>query len=457
MNRTKQILTLVVAGAMASACASKPPPPKPKVVKAKPKPKRVSPAEVLADANKKFEAGDYTAAVDGYDKVLAKEPKQPVVLYNRAVALQRLGKLDEAAKAYEAVLAANPEDTQAALNYGAVLKARGKAGDVDKAIEVYSKALESNPFDPSLLNNLSVLYREKQQFREAISALRKLLMRDQKNIDAYKNLALVYYDQKKFKLTQTILENALKMAKEQERKDPDIYVNLGMVYLAREENGKAMAAFKKALDIDPDNLAANYNIGALALGHRDYALAAKSYGVVAEARPNDYYVAASLGYSYQGLQQLEDAQSWLEKARKLKLDGATAGLAGAAEDDEEQMILQLMIISQGKEDNKKALDYANQYMKKKGITCGPEDFDGFCGRVNGIKMMIEMAKEAAAPPPPEEDKPKGSGNVDNVFSDEPVDDGAGEAPADGEVPPEDGAAPDGAAPADGAADGAVEP
>ncbi|CAN0567746.1 unnamed protein product, partial [Laminaria digitata] len=64
---------------------------------AKPKPKAVSPAEKLAAANKKFEAGDYASAVNGYDQVLAKQPDQPVVMYNRAVALQRLGKSDEAA------------------------------------------------------------------------------------------------------------------------------------------------------------------------------------------------------------------------------------------------------------------------------------------------------------------------------------------------------------------------
>lgn len=442
MNRTKYIAFVFAGGLVASGCSSAP-----KVVvkapvkAAKPKPKAVSPAEKLAAANKKFEAGDYASAVNGYDQVLAKQPDQPVVMYNRAVALQRLGKSDEAATAYEAVLAKNPEDERAALNYGAVLKARGKPGDLDKAISIYTKALKKKPFDGSLLNNLSVLYREKKQYKDAISALRTLLMRDQKNIDAYKNLALVYYDQKKFKLTQTILENALKMAKEQKRKDPDIYVNLGMVYLSREENGKAMAAFKKALEVDPNHIAANYNIGALALGHRDYGLAAKAYGVVAKARPGDGYVAASLGYAYQGQQNLDEAKKWLEKARKLKLDSATAG--PGAVDDEEQMILQLMIISQGKEDSAGALKYADEYMKTKGITCGPDDFEGFCGRVNGIKMMIEMAKEAAAAPAEEPAAPKATGK--DIFTD-------GEAEGEGEGAPADGAAPaEGAAPADGAA------
>ena len=96
---------------------------------------------------------------------------------------------------------------------------------------------------------------------EAIKTIRKLLMRDKNNVDAYKNLALVYFDQKKYKLTQTILDNALRMAKEQNRVEPDIYVNLGRLYLATNENGRAMAAFKKAVELKPDHVVANYNIG----------------------------------------------------------------------------------------------------------------------------------------------------------------------------------------------------
>lgn len=436
----------LASGLLAAACSSAPPPPPPKPVVAKPPPAKVAtPEEQLASANKKFESQDFEGALKGYDQVLAKQPDATVVQYNKAVALHRLGRLDEAATAYEAVLAKNPDDKQAALNLGAVLKARGAPGDVDKAIKFYTKALEKDPFEPNLLNNLSVLYREKGKHKEAVAALRKLLMRDQKNIDAYKNLALVYFDQKKLKLTQTILENAQKLAQEQNKKDPDIFVNLGMVYLAREENGKAMAAFKKALDVDPNNLPANYNIGALALGHRDYGLAARSYEVVAKAQPGNYYVAASLGYSYQGLQEPAKASEWLEKARKLKEQGtATAGAEGApvGAEEEAQMILQLMRIKRAAEDWDGAKKYGQEYLRVKNLTCGAEDYDGFCGEINGIDLMIQAAKEAAAAPPPEETKPKATGNVDSVFTDGPAEGEAVEgegAPVDGEAPPADGA------------------
>src|SRR5258705_471491 len=130
----------------------------------------------------------------------------------------------------------------------------------------------------------------KKQYPKAVDTVRKLLMRDQRNVDAYKNLALVYYDQKKYKLAQTILGNAQKLAEASGKKDPDISVNLGMIQIALGDNGKAMAAFKQAVEIDPGHIVANYNIGSLELEHRDYGLAEQRHRGVGKAWPEGYSV-----------------------------------------------------------------------------------------------------------------------------------------------------------------------
>ena len=357
--------------------------------------------------------------------MIAERPGLPEALYNRGLALQKLGRASEAERAYRAVLADNPNDLDAVINLGAVLKAQGQ---VDDAVVLYRQALKYDPYHPSLLNNLSALLRAQGRHDRAVKVLRRLLMRDQDNIDAYKNLALIYYDQKKYKLTETILQNALKKAQKANRKDADIYVNLGMVELARGENGRAMAAFKAALEIDPDHLAANYNIGSLALSHRDYQLAAKAYAVVAQAYPEDPEIHASLGYAHQGLQEHAKAAEHLEKAKRLKLrKGARFALADTAlpSDSDEQITLQLIKTKQDAGDNRGALQYAEQYMQQHGIRCSEEDFDGFCGRYNGIKLTIQMEEEAANAPAPEEAEPPTSGQVE-VFDDVPAEGGGAE-------------------------------
>lgn len=426
--------------ALASACggAAKQQPVVTAPVPARPKAK--SAVDYAADAEAALASGNLAAAVKAYDEVLVRDPSNVDVLYNRAYALHQLGDLDSAQAAYTKVLGADPSSADAAINLGAILK---RKGELDRAIEVTKAALESDPFNGRLLNNLSVLERESGNHAEAIAAVRKLLMRDKNNVDAYKNLSLVYFDQKKYRLSQTILENALKMAQEQNREDPDIYVNLGMIYLAKDQNGKAMAAFKKAKAIEPDHAVANYNIGALALGHRDYDLAAESYEAVSRSWKDNYDVVVGHGFALQGQGKLQEAATELEKARAL-----LAKLPSSRPEDEKEILEQLMVVYQNAERPNDAIRAAEEYMKMEGLKCSDEDFDGFCGRYNGIKLMIQMAQDAAAsvPPPEEERKKAKDASESTIFTDSPATDEEADALPSGEGAP---AAADDEAPAEG--------
>ncbi len=395
--------TRVVFGAVAAmlvACASTTPPPPP-ASSLQAQPPALTPTERLRKARDAFRAGDFATAVEQYDEVLAKDPTDTTALYNKGVALQRAGELDAAQAAYEAALEANPDDRDAVLNLGAVKR---DLGAIDAAIALYRKALEQDEFNARLLNNLALLYREKGQPNDAIMALRKVLMRDRNNVDAYKNLALVYFEQKNYPLSRIILDSALQMAERQRRVEPDIYVNLGRVYVATGDHGKAMAAFKRAVELEPGHVVANYNIGALALAHRDYQTAKIAYEVCAEAWPERYDVWASLGYSNQGLQAYSEAEGQLAKSRRLLLSRAKTIAEGPLLEkltrENEQMLYQLVSTAQSAEQNHKALQYAEEYLRLTGGSCSPDAYDGFCGRYNGIKLVLESS------PPSEPEVPK---------------------------------------------------
>ena len=227
-------------------------------------------------------------------------------------------------------------------------------------------------------------------------------MRDKDNVDAYKNLALIYFDQKKYTLARTILDNALRLSKAQGRVEPDIYVNVGRILLAEGENGQAMAAFKRAVQLEPGHAVASYNIGALALRHRDYQTAAGAYEVCVKAWPEKYDVWASLGFAYQGLQAFVKAERHLAKGRALLRNqsqaSASAALRRRLAKEDEQMLYQLVSTAQGAQQTKKALGYAEEYMRVKGVRCQADDTDGFCGRYNGIKLTLELEAEATPQP-----------------------------------------------------------
>ena len=205
-------------------------------------------------------------------------------------------------------------------------------------------------------------------------------------------------------------------------------------------------------------MVANYNIGALALGHRDYKMAAKAYDVCTKAWPERYDVWASLGYAYQGLQEFATAESHLARSRKLLVGQAQAVAQGPLKQklakEDEQMLFQLVSTAQGASQNQKALAYAEEYLKLKGMSCGEEDYDGFCGRYNGIKLTIQMEKEAQEAPAPEEPEKKAIDAEDTtVFTeaDTPEEPEAAEG-TDGTAAPAEGTAPaDGETPQDGAA------
>jgi tetratricopeptide (TPR) repeat protein len=435
----KRILIIALV-ASAAACKSSQTPPPDKPVESKPveaqKPVETKkPTSQIGLANQSFQKGDYKAAVDVYDAVLKEEPDNETAQFNRAVALHKSGDLNGAKAAYQAILKKNADDVDASVNLGAILREEGK---LEEAIGLYTKALKNDEYNSKLLNNLSVLYRQKKQYAKAIEAIHKLLMRDQRNVDALKNLALVSYDQKKYKLAQTILGNAARMADKAGKKDPDIFVNLGMIQIALGDNGKAMAEFKHAVEIDPKHVVANYNIASLALEHRDYELAAKSYQVVAQAWPDSYAVQTGLGYALQGQQKLDDAAKILEKARGLKEKEALAKNDTAA--DDEQVVWQLVQIYQNANNVDMALKYADEYLKMKNKTCKEGDADEICGRYNGIVIMKQMKNQ---PPPADDKKKKNAKAGDSPFTDAPApgDDAAAAPPPEGGDKPADAAAP----------------
>ncbi|MBI2375954.1 MAG: tetratricopeptide repeat protein [Deltaproteobacteria bacterium] len=379
------------------------------------------PTDQYGAGNEAFAARQFDKALSLYDAFLQKEPRHTQARFNRALTLAELGKHDQALAAYEELVANDPKSSDAVINLGAVYRDKG---EIDRGVKVYEAFLKDNPFDSRVLNNLVALYRDKKDYGKAIQAVRKLLMRDKNNIDAYKNLALVYFDQKKFKLTQTILENAQGMAKTAGIKDPDISVNLGLLYLATGDNGRAMAAFKDAIGIAPAHPLANYNIAALALAHRDYDLAAKGFKIAADKWPNDYEVTASLGFAYQGLGKLQESEALLKKALEMKRD--------------ENVMLQLAVVLQMEERVDDAIKLVDEVIALKGMTCGPDDYEGLCGRKKGLETMKQMASR----PPEQEEKPKATG-VDIFNQPEgAVDPGAeGAAPEGAPVPSPEAAAP----------------
>lgn len=71
---------------------------------------------LLASGNRALALGRYDAAVDIFDQLKAKNPRDRRVLMGRAVALQKAGRREAAKSAYEELLALSPDNREAQVN-----------------------------------------------------------------------------------------------------------------------------------------------------------------------------------------------------------------------------------------------------------------------------------------------------------------------------------------------------
>ena len=74
---------------------------------------------------------------------------------NKAIALENLGKIDEALECYDKALKINPKIIDAWIDKANVLKNYER---FDEALECYKKALTHFPHNPDILYSMSALY-----------------------------------------------------------------------------------------------------------------------------------------------------------------------------------------------------------------------------------------------------------------------------------------------------------
>lgn len=269
--------------------------------KPKPPPEPTA-SERLAKAQAFSAKKDHSSALAEARKVLDKEPKNVPALFLAAVSADQLGRFDEAVDLYRSTLAADPKHEEAVLNLGVVYKRRAQ---YDEAIALYAKVLEADPENVKVRNNLGVVQRLAKKYDDAEKTLRRVLARRPGNVDAYKNMVVLFMDQNKLQLAEQFSQEAKKL----DEKDAGIWNNLGLIYFRKdgEKSARALAAFEKAVELDPSNAAARQNIAAIALRYRDYKTAEEHAAKAVELEPNSWENRLAYAYALEGGRKLKEA------------------------------------------------------------------------------------------------------------------------------------------------------
>jgi len=212
--------------------------------------------------------GGSAAAVELYDRALALTPRADVY-NNRGVALEALGRLDEALESFSQATVCRSDYAQAFFNRGGVLGALGRWSE---ALADYDRALGLSP-DPSAAywNNRGLALGELNRWAEAAHSFRSALGLDPAYADAEANLSVA---QRRLGQLDAALGSADRaLALQPNHAEALTTRGLALAALGRFE--AALESHERALALRPRYLQALNNAGAAldALDRADEALA----------------------------------------------------------------------------------------------------------------------------------------------------------------------------------------
>lgn len=128
-------------------------------------------------------------------------------LFMQALAAQRRGDTNRAKELYARALDRDPQNADLYNNVGMLYKSTGEA---DRAEDAYRHAVALNPKLAAAWSNLGVLLSERGRRKEAIAALQQAIAVDPTNVGVKVNLALQYHAAGLYTDARRLLEEAVR-------------------------------------------------------------------------------------------------------------------------------------------------------------------------------------------------------------------------------------------------------
>lgn len=194
---------------------------------------------------------------------------------------------------------------------------------VDKAIEHYKLALRADPGSSLLAQELTDLYIQSGRLAEAVSEAQDMLKQDPANVEAHRILGRIYTrmigDPSQKRINEDMLRQAVQQYQkitEKDAKDVDAWVTLGRLQKMAQNSVEAEKAYKKALELDPEN---EYALSGLAMVYADIGdtkTAIEMWRKLAEQNPNPRILRA-LASAYEQVRDYSSAAQTLRRALEL--------------------------------------------------------------------------------------------------------------------------------------------
>ncbi len=186
----------------------------------------------------------FAQAVALFDAAQAKAPDMPLVDYNRGHALQRLGKLDDAAENYRRAVKRNPLDLAAHRDLNALLYRLARD---DEFLKSYDEATALHPNTGELPLAKAIFQFQREDYSAARESFQRAANLLSANVTPHDGLGMVLARLKEFDGAVRQHEIALSM----EPQNPHVWRNYAETLMRAGEPKKALAAVEEALAIEP--------------------------------------------------------------------------------------------------------------------------------------------------------------------------------------------------------------
>ncbi len=190
-----------------------------------------------------LELDDLPNARRSFMSALQGHPEFVDAVVNLGVVAAREGRIEEAGARFEKVLKLRPGHVEALMNLGNVELARARPR---RALERFLQAVKREPGMATIHKRMGTAHRQLRDSRAARAAYEKAVELDPEDAEAWSNLGVILAESGEFEAGRKACETAVTV----EPRYASAHNNLGLILGALGRTREALAAFRKAIELD---------------------------------------------------------------------------------------------------------------------------------------------------------------------------------------------------------------
>ena len=275
----------------------------------------------IREANACLDRGEFERALETVDGLLAEDPGAPASHLLRGVALDHLGRLDEAEQSYRAALKSAPDDPQILAHFGmhwvqraSRLSTTSSAADAawKEAIGHLERSLQTRP-NAFTLYHLAQAYFHTERKAKALETIERCAALAPDNPTMLLRLGQYRADARQYSPALDVLRRVQALNPD----EPGLDLNLGEVLLSLPDVEGARAALERAAQKRPDDTAVLATLAEACAKARDHAAARRHFQRLIDLGRQEPQYFEGLGTALLGLKEDEPAIRALNRAIEL--------------------------------------------------------------------------------------------------------------------------------------------